>query len=379
VARVLGLSPGAIDADTDPVHGATPTLEFRPDRFGLDSVLLLAYGICFLLVTGLMPLDRQVVWSEAGPALGLQVAVALLLRFGPRLRPDRRRWLGLLGITMYLTSVALLRDGGAPTAGYGPLVLLPVVWASLRGDGRELLTALAGVAGVYLVPELVVGPPHYPVGGWRSGLLFVVISAIIGLALRRLVARLDDLFERLDELARTDELTGLPNRRAWQELLRHESAVARRTGQPFTVGLIDLDGFKQYNDSRGHLAGDRLLRAATAAWRKVLRDTDVVARWGGDEFVLLLPGCTAQQAEGLVARMREAFPEVVFSIGLADSVDSPAPEALLGIADHDLYEAKRGRPGAPATLRADADHEPASPQGPGKPEEEARHAGLEVR
>jgi diguanylate cyclase (GGDEF)-like protein len=308
------------------------------DRFGLDSALLLAYMASFGILLALLPLGGSVSWSEIAPGLGLQVLVGVFLFFGPRRDLPAA---GLVGILAYLASVALLRDGTSPTAGYGPLVLLPVVWASLRGGRRELVASLLGVAAVYLVPTLLVGPPQYPVGGWRAGVLFVVIASIIGLAVRQLVRRVEQLLQRLGELARTDDLTGLPNRRAWQELLGRESAGARRSGNPLTVALLDLDRFKQYNDTHGHLAGDRLLVSATAAWRSALRETDVLARWGGDEFVLLLPNCDLRQTEALLDRMRAICPAAPFSVGMAESDGDRRPETLLALADQELYRAKR--------------------------------------
>lgn len=314
------------------------------DHFGLDSALLLAYAVCFAIVAGLLPVGGQVDWKEAGPALGLQLAVGLLLALGPRLTVHGGRFVGLLGVVAYLASVALLRDGASPTAGYGPLVLLPVVWASLRGGRVEFIGAIVGVAVVYLVPTLLVGPPQYPVGGWRAGLLFIIISTVVGLATRRLVRRVEELLKRLGELARTDALTGLPNRRAWHELLQRELTLASRTGQPLTVALLDLDRFKPYNDTHGHLAGDRLLLSATAAWRSTLRETDVLARWGGDEFVLLVPNCNAQQMEALLDRMRAVCPEVPFSAGVAEASGATfRPETLLASADQELYRVKRER------------------------------------
>ncbi len=321
--------------------------ELPEDRFGLHSVLLVAYIVCFVIVLALLPLGGRISWAEIGPALGLQALVGLLLCLRARLRLPAA---GLIGILAYLTSVALLRDGAPATAGYGPLVLLPVIWASLRGGRRELPTALVGVAAVYLIPTLVAGPPRYPVGTWRAGLLFIVISAVIGLAVRRLVRRVERLVERLGNLARTDDLTGLPNRRAWQELLQRESALARRSGSPLTVALLDLDRFKQYNDSHGHLAGDRLLVSASAAWRSALRETDVLARWGGDEFVLLLPNCNTQQTVALLERMRASCPAARFSAGMAESDGDCLPEALLAMADEDLYRDKAER--APLVMQS---------------------------
>jgi diguanylate cyclase (GGDEF)-like protein len=331
----LNLKPSPPAADIDQVSRVSQRTE---DRFGLQSLLVLAYAVCFGIVLAMLPLGGSVSWADIGPALGLQVLVGVGLALSPRMRFPAA---GLVGVLAYLTSVALLRDGTAPTAGYGPLVLLPVVWASLCGGRRELIASLVGVAAVYLVPVLVVGPPQYPVGGWRAGLLFVVIAGVVGLAVRGLVGRVEQLLRRLGELARTDDLTGLPNRRAWHELVERESATARRSGAPLTIALLDLDRFKPYNDTHGHLAGDRLLVAATASWQRALRETDVLARWGGDEFVLLLPNCNLQQTAALVERMREICPEAPFSAGMAESDGHRPPEALLAVADEELYRAKR--------------------------------------
>ena len=98
------------------------------------------------------------------------------------------------------------------------------------------------------------------------------------------------------------------------------TGLRRHTG-PFG-DLLDLDHFKQYNDTHGHLAGDRLLLSATAAWQSALRETDVLARWGGDEFVLLLPNCDLRQTEALIDRMRAICP-TPFSAGIAESDDEP--------------------------------------------------------
>ncbi len=299
--------------------------------------MLIAYAVCCAIELVLLPLDGAINWVEVGPGLVLQLGIGALLVVGPRLR---WRFIGVVGVIGYLVSVALLRDGAEPTAGFGPLVLLPVVWASLRGGRNAFLTSIVGVAVLYLVPTVVIGPPHYPAGGWRAGLLFVVVSTVLGVAVVRLVNRVRELVNQLDKLARTDELTGLPNRRAWQELLDHELSIARRTGHPLTIAMFDLDHFKEFNDAQGHLAGDRRLIETTSAWCSTLREGDVLARWGGDEFSLLLPSCDSTQGRTIVDRLRSACPEVSFSAGLVQWDGRGLADSVVALADRALYSAK---------------------------------------
>jgi diguanylate cyclase (GGDEF)-like protein len=151
-----------------------------------------------------------------------------------------------------------------------------------------------------------------------------------------------ELLGRLGAMARTDDLTGLPNRRAWEEQAPREIERARREQIPLCVALIDLDHFKHYNDAQGHQAGDRLLKQAAAAWQHELRTTDTLARYGGEEFALLLAGCDADQALATLERVREATPEgQECSAGLAIWDGAESSFELFGRADAALYEAKR--------------------------------------
>jgi len=175
-----------------------------------------------------------------------------------------------------------------------------------------------------------------------------VLAAEAALSMQR-----SELLLQLAELSRTDELTGLPNRRAWEELLDREMRVARRTGLPLSVVMLDLDHFKAYNDQHGHQGGDRLLWLAGHLWRENLRDTDVLARWGGEEFGLLLPACDATSAHQLLERLHELpLDGVTFSAGIAEWDRASSDEALIGAADAALYAAKRA--GRNRTLTAPA-------------------------
>ena len=308
----------------------------RPDwRRGI----LIPYAACCAIAL-LMLLFGGPVNYEVVPALVLQVIVGTLVALAPRLSLDRWPYGGSLAIVAYLVSVALLRDGGGPTAGFGPLVLLPVIWASVRGRRDELAVAVVGVALVYIAPAVLIGAPRYPAGSWRSGVMFAVISATIGITVIQLVRKVQTLIGEMAVLAGTDELTGLANRRAWQELLTRELGVAARIGKPLSVVLIDLDFFKDYNDKHGHLAGDRLLLATTSAWHHVLRESDVLARWGGDEFSLLLPACGAGQALDVIERLRAACSDLQFSAGVAEWRPGHTAQELLTAADEALYKAK---------------------------------------
>ena len=149
------------------------------------------------------------------------------------------------------------------------------------------------------------------------------------------------LLRELQSTARTDSLTGLPNRRGWDERLASMLATAQRTGEPLSVVLVDLDRFKAYNDTHGHAAGDHLLEQLGTLLAARIRDTDVAARWGGEEFALGLPGCSAADAAAVVGSMRRRLPDhQTFSAGVAQWDGVEPPEALLRRADVALYAAK---------------------------------------
>lgn len=150
------------------------------------------------------------------------------------------------------------------------------------------------------------------------------------------------LLAELETKARTDELTGLPNRRAWHEQLPHALTGSSRSSVPLSLAMLDLDYFKRYNDTRGHQAGDRLLKEVSGAWRDELRPTDLLARYGGEEFALALPECPPQEALLIVERLRTRMPNgQSCSAGIVTWDGSESADALVDRADHALYQAKR--------------------------------------
>ena len=161
--------------------------------------------------------------------------------------------------------------------------------------------------------------------------------------LKQVEAEREELFQEVEKLARSDALTGLPNRRDFEEQLPREMSRAARGRSSLCLAMIDVDLFKAFNDAKGHLAGDGLLRECAQAWDSELRGEDTIARYGGEEFVLLLPNCAPDDAAIIVERLRAATPQgQTVSAGLAcwDMVETG--EALIDRADAALYRAKAG-------------------------------------
>ena len=157
-----------------------------------------------------------------------------------------------------------------------------------------------------------------------------------------------------DRLARVDVLTGLGNRRALDEAVRIEREVTRRTRRPLSALVLDLDGFKQINDAAGHHEGDRLLQEVASVLRAQLRRPDRCFRWGGDEFVALLPDTSIVDAERAAVRVVEALRErsrrpdgnpLAITVGCAELRPDESGEELLSRADAALFSAKASRSG----------------------------------
>lgn len=161
--------------------------------------------------------------------------------------------------------------------------------------------------------------------------------------LKLVEAEREKLLGQVEEMARRDALTGLPNRRALNEQMPREMARARRAGSDLCVAIVDIDHFKAYNDCNGHLAGDEMLRECAIAWDSALRGEDLLVRFGGEEFLAVLPDCSLEQADEIVERLRAVTPgEQTCSAGLALWDREESVEALLARADSALYMAKAG-------------------------------------
>lgn len=164
---------------------------------------------------------------------------------------------------------------------------------------------------------------------------------------------LQELMAKLTAISNHDDLTGLANRRYMQERLKQAIAQSERTGEAFSIALADIDWFKRINDTAGHAVGDVILTRVSECIRESLREYDVCARWGGEEFLLLLASCDRKNAGQLVERIRKTVADIptddlheslrlTVSIGYTEFQPGESLDKALKRADDALYQAKLG-------------------------------------
>jgi diguanylate cyclase (GGDEF)-like protein len=277
---------------------------------------------------GVTDADRTVLWEPTEDGIALRVGASS----GPEPAQREIPFVGPpAGAPQAFTTGMTIYDGGRSAA-----VTLArefaedmtpgaCLWQPIFSDGKPI-----AVLGFYWDEAIGLDDPS--VRALTD--LFAVEAAV---TLERVA-----LLSRLEDIARTDELTGLPNRRAWQEQLPVEVMRSMRSREPVCVAMLDLDHFKDYNDRFGHQAGDRLLKQVAGGWSGELRPVDMLARYGGEEFALVLPGVAVDEALAILERLRSRTPEDQrFSAGVAAWDGAESARDLLGRADAALYQAKR--------------------------------------
>jgi diguanylate cyclase (GGDEF)-like protein len=269
----------------------------------------------------------------------------------------------IVAITCVVGAYAILEESRGACL---MLLVLVLVFGLFNLTARQARSAafFALVAqGLTMLCMNAWAPQRYPVRQELIHFLFActtlpTISLLAGQIsdLRaRLRARKDELavaVERIQTLATRDELTGLFNRRHMIETLAQQKKFSDRGGRVFCIGILDIDHFKRVNDTHGHGVGDDVLRHFAQCIQHELRDCDVIARWGGEEFLLMLTECRVVQAEAMLDRVREvvnrtlmcpSLPElhVRFSSGLAEQRYDEDVDETIERADQALYRAKR--------------------------------------
>jgi diguanylate cyclase (GGDEF)-like protein len=248
-------------------------------------------------------------------------------------------WLIAVSAADYFTHFTYLLE-------FSPFYLVPVSFFSwFIGRRSGVAVAVASVAVGFMIR---FRDASIAVAYWNA----LILSALY-ITATFMIVQLKHLYERERDLSRIDPLTNIPNRRALHEAASQARSLAERNQTPFSICYIDVDKFKSINDRFGHSAGDRVLALAAAAISGALRPSDVVARMGGDEFAVLLPGAHSDAAAGIMRRvgdelqhaMRQHGWPVTFSIGTASFTPPLVSVAeMLAEADKAMYaEKKKGR------------------------------------
>ena len=315
-------------------------------RFG---ALLFSGGAAVTTLGLLLPHQSEVdAGGLAVVALASALIAAVLLIGGERLPSWSFPLVPAIGTV--LVSLALLFNGernGGPAGGDEMYYLWIALYSAyflgrLATAAHTVLIALA-----YGVTLDAIDPGAIGVSRWLSTVGLVVGAALVVHLLSERVGR---LVAELEVAARTDGLTGLANRRAFEEHFEREVARATRARRPFALLLADIDRFKELNDRAGHVAGDIALSELGRALPALLRQSDVPARVGGDEFAVLLPDVDAEEAQNIGAGLAHAIGERLRGVGTPLSIsfgvaafgrDGRTLDELTRAADESLYVAKR--------------------------------------
>jgi diguanylate cyclase (GGDEF)-like protein len=335
----------------------------------LSTTVSASIGIVSLSLGGLLSWhDAPRVWLTwwLGDAVGdIVIAPALILWIGVKLGPrwSRTKVIEAIALTAVVVLVTLALFGGLFPPRHYPLTVLlwpMIIWVAFRFSPREAATAILIVSGIAIVRTLHGFGPFSMYSQNEALILLQVwtgITAATSLVLAAVVAAQRDIQGTWRELAVTDPLTGLANHRQLVQALEAEIKRSRRTAQPLAVVLLDLDGLKQINDRHGHLAGSLAIRRVAEALLGSCRATDTAARFGGDEFALVLPetgeAAAWHVARGVVDRLATDAekPNLSISVGVAVYPGhGETVEALLNAADVALYETKERRKSRAAGL-----------------------------
>lgn len=307
--------------------------------FGINALFEAYTGLAFVLI-----------------ASGLALASAWFLA---RASGDCTQATVPISAVILLLFFVLLTTGGVENTGLlWCFIFTPLLQYVIGGIRGSILVGAVIIATAFILflPGTPLLATDYPIvvktRFFGAFLAVTMMAQVYEYSRHYSYEQLAALSRRMYEDARTDPLTGLTNRRAMEEILELENFRALRSQRPFSIVLADLDRFKLINDTYGHEAGDEVLRETARRLQKHLRHQDMVARWGGEEFLILLPETDAVAAQIVAEKLRRAIAEKPAEVGAnvlpltmslgVDTVHFSQPqEDFLRRADQNLYRAKR--------------------------------------
>lgn len=336
--------------------------EFRESRIvSLTTLNLQTFWVTAIIVLSFSAWDYYADTHNWTRALVVRAAGSVIVAVTGFLQnlPGRSRWiLPLAKVRLVVAATSAMIAASLLDRGYGfgvaGVAVIVLTGPYVTIDTRDLVRInLLAIIATFVVMFALPLDPFDRVGTAVFVLLAAVVSMLLGRVLENSNRRAFALELEQHKDARTDALTGLANRRAMQERGRIELKLARRSGAPVSVILADLDHFKSINDKYGHEAGDAALVATARVLRGALRESDALGRWGGEEFIAVLPATNAKGAAEVAERMRIAIGSTRFdglsegatiSLGVttSESVNDAAMEwdLLVKEADQRLYRAK---------------------------------------
>jgi diguanylate cyclase (GGDEF)-like protein len=343
-----------------------PRQQIRLAQAGLANVLMVACVALMHVLDAYGIVDRRWIWQWTIVSTGGLAAMYLLIRSG-LVRHWRDPSLTLPQMLFAILSTA----AGYCISGNSRAVVLPVLAVVMMFGMFGLTQRNVRLVGAWTLGLFGAASLYWlngPGRGQARGdeIVHYMMIAIIVLGVIFLTSRLYGMRERMrqqreqlaaalgriQELATRDELTGCLNRRAMLERLAQESDRCERVASPMCLVLLDLDHFKRINDHHGHAAGDRVLQAFAALSHGQLRATDVLARWGGEEFLIVLPATPADQGRACIERLLEALAAARFDVpgmdtlrvtasaGITECNGGESVTGALERADRALYRAK---------------------------------------
>lgn len=353
---------------------ANDVIRFAILAAALAPLISATVGVGALLAGGLATWNgAPPVWLTwwLGDAAGALVVAPVLVTWNanPLLRWNSARALeaaALATATLVTGTVVFggLVPGIQPTYPLAILCMPLLIWAAFRFEQRGTALTLLAINAMAVAGTLSGhGPFARPARNEELLLLqgFVWVASLTTLTLAAVIAERRRLEARLRQLAGTDDLTGLANYRTLMTTLEREIRRTIRSGRPFAVLFLDVDRLKAINDSHGHLVGSRALRRVAEVLVKSCRMTDTPARYGGDEFAIVLPESHGDAARTVERRVHEWLitdqeePRLSVSCGIAECPrDGTSIADLLAVADRAQYEAKRARYAAPRPAATDA-------------------------